>query len=189
MKVKDIIKKQTTVIALAVVLVVVAAIGISYAVFFMVKENSDNQVITAGTLRVTVDGISKLTLSNPTTDDVGIVSTPVNYTVKNTDSNLPAAYDIYIYENSDNTMDLSKVKVSIGGSATTGATPVVLNSIADKMVENGTTYYKIKSGTLAAKASGTTEYLRLWIDEDLLPGEVTNVNVSLSLYIVSEVQE
>ena len=54
MKIKDIIKKQTTIIAIAVILVTITVIGVSYAIFFDVKTNSRDQVITAGTLKLTV---------------------------------------------------------------------------------------------------------------------------------------
>lgn len=189
MKVKDIIKKQTTIVALAIVLVAIAIIGVSYAIFFDVKTNSSNQVITAGTLKLTVSGISALQLSEPVSTSVGLNSTPVSYTVKNTDSNLPATYSIYIYADSSNTMDLSKIKVSLDGNATSGSTSKVLSSITDTFTENGNTYFKIGSGDLAAGASGTTNYVRVWVDEDLITNEISEVKVSLNMYIISEVKE
>jgi len=189
MKIKDIIKKQTTVIALAVVLVAVALIGVSYAIFFDVKTNSSNQVITAGTLRLTVSGINALQLSEPTNTSSGLSSAPVSYTVKNTDSNLPASYSIYVYADSSNAMDISKIKISTDGNATSGSTSVVLSSITDTFTENGKTYFKISSGNLAAGASGSTNYLRIWVDEELITDEINNVAISLNMYIISEVQE
>ena len=189
MKVKDIIKKQTTIVALAVVLVAIAVIGVSYAIFFDVKTNSSNQVITAGTLKLTVSDISALQLSEPISTSAGLTSTPVSYTVKNTDSNLPATYSIYIYADSTNTMDLSKIKISYDGNSTSGSTSVVLSSITDTFTENGNTYFKINSGSLAAGATGSTNYIRIWVDEDLVTDELTDVTLSLNMYIISEVQE
>lgn len=189
MKVKDIIKKQTTVVAIAVVLVAITVIGVSYAIFFDVKTNSENQVITAGTLKLTISDITALSLNNPIGTSTGLASSPVSYTVKNTDSNLPAAYSIYIYANSNNTIEPSKIKVSLDGDGTSGKTALVLSSITDTFTENGTTYYKINSGNLAAGASGTTNYIRLWVDEDLIADDISSVTVSLNMYIVSEVQE
>ena len=81
MKVKDIIKKQTTVIAIAVALVAISVIGVSYAIFFDVKKNTDNQIITAGTLKLTVTGVSALNVSEPVDQTTGLKSTPVSYTV------------------------------------------------------------------------------------------------------------
>ena len=42
MKIKDIIKKQTTIIAIAVILITIAVIGVSYAIFFDVSSVSYN---------------------------------------------------------------------------------------------------------------------------------------------------
>ena len=189
MKVKDIIKKQTTVVALAVVLVAISVIGVSYAIFFDVKTNSNNQVITAGTLKLTVSDIDALTLNEPINTTNGLSSSPVSYTVKNTDSNLPASYSLYVYADSDNTMDISKIKLSTDGNAEAGSTAVALSSITDTFTEDGITYFKIDSGSLDAGASGTTKYLRIWVDEDTITDEIDSVAVSLSMYVISEVQE
>ena len=72
MRVKDIIKKQTTIIAIAVVLVAMTAMGASYAIFFDIKKNQDDQVITAGTLKVTISGVSKLTEPKVLDNDSGL---------------------------------------------------------------------------------------------------------------------
>lgn len=183
MKVKDIIKKQTTLIALAVIVVVVAAISVSYAIFFDVKAGEE-QIITAGALRLTVTDISALDISTPKTEAEGLASSPISYTVKNTDSNLPAAYQIYIYANDDNSVDLSKIKIS-----TDGTTSKFLSSVTPTLNENSKTYFRIESDTIAAGASKATKQIRVWIDEDSLTSDVSNQKVSLSLYIVSEVQE
>lgn len=190
MKIKDIIKKQTTIIALAVVLVTIAVIGVSYAIFFNVSRNTDDQVITAGNLELTVSGISALTLTEPMTTAEGLTSSPASYTVSNTNSNLPASYSIYIYAGSGNNISLGSVRISTDGNASSGSNYQTLSSISDTLVENGTTYYRIDSGTLAAGASsGTTKYLRIWVDEDLVADEINNQSINLQLYVISEVDE
>ena len=170
-------------------LVAITVIGVSYAIFFDVKKNTDNQVITAGTLRLTVTGVSALNVSNPVDQTTGLASTPVSYTVKNADSNLPATYKIYIYANTANTMDISKIKVSTDGNATKGNTAKVLSSITPTFTEGGKTYFQIDTGTVAAGASAATKYVRVWIDEDTLTDEIVGKKVDLNMYIVSEVQE
>jgi len=186
MKVKDIIKKQTTLIALAVVVVAIAAIGVSYAVFFEVKTG-DTQVITAGTLRFEVTGVNALTLSAPVTTTTGLKSTAVSYTVKNS-GNLPATYSIYIYADSANKLAIDKIKFS-----TDGTTSKLLNSLTTSNItlENGTSVvgYKLTTTTLDAGATGSANTLRVWVDEDLLTTDLTGVKVSLGLCIVSEVNE
>ncbi len=186
MKIKDIIKKQTTVIAIAVILVVVAAIGVSYAIFFNVNRNTQDQVITAGTLELTVSDFDPLKLTEPITEAEALASSSnlISYTVKNTDSNLPASYNLYIYSGSGNTIPLSSIKVSTDGSSST-----IVSNLTPTILEGGTTYYQIDSGTLEAGASSTTKNLRIWIDEDLVADEIENDNLNLQLYIVSEVDE
>lgn len=187
MKVKDIIKKQTTLIAIAVAGVVIAALSVSYAIFFDVKKSAD-QVITAGKLKLTISNINTLNLDEVLTTTKGLESTPANYTIENTET-LPASYKLYVYVNSDSTISADKIKISTDGDGTSGTTATVLSSITDVLNENGTTYYQIKSDTLASGATSPTQYIRVWVDEDLLSNELENAKVSLSLYIVSEVDE
>lgn len=189
MKIKDIIKKQTTIIAIAVILVTITVIGISYAIFFDVKPNSKDQVITAGTLKLTVADVNALTLKEPMSTADGLKSSPVSYTVRNTDSNLPATYSLYVYAGSGNNIPLSSIKISTDGNATSGSTSKTLTSIQETIVEGGTTYYRIDTGNLNAGASGTTKYIRIWIDEELVADEISNGKLNLQLYVVSEVQE
>lgn len=190
MKIKDIIKKQTTLIAIAVILVTIAVIGVSYAIFFNVNRNTDDQVITAGNLELTVTGLTALTLKEPMTTSEGLASSPASYTVENTDSNLPATYSLYIYAGEGNTIDLSTIRISTDGDGTSGSTSTILTSIADTLVEDGTTYYRIDTGDLGAGASSdTSKYIRIWIDEDLVADEINNGNLNLQLYVVSEVDE
>ena len=184
MKIKDIIKKQTTIIAIAVILVTIAVIGVSYAIFFNVNKNTDDQVITAGNLELTVSGISALKLTEPMTTADGLASNPIRYTVVNTDSNLPATYSLYIYGGNGNNIPLSSIKISTDGTSST-----ILTSIPDTINENGATYYRIDTGSLDAGATGTTKNLRIWIDEDLVADEINNGNLNLQLYVVSEVDE
>ena len=194
MKIKNIIKKQTTIIAIAVVLIATAAIGVSYAIFFDVGVSSGNQVITAGNLQLTVWGssnqaISAITLSEPISTESGLTSSPIEYTVKNTSSNLPASYSIYLYADTNNAVNLSTVKVSLDGNQSAGSTAQILSSLTPTLTENGKTYYRINNGTIAAGASGSANYLRLWLDEDLIAEELDGVTVNISMYIVTEVNE
>ena len=119
----------------------------------------------------------------------GLKSSPVSYTVRNTDSNLPATYSLYVYAGSGNNIPLSSIKISTDGNATSGSTSKTLTSIQETIVEGGTTYYRIDTGNLNAGASGTTKYIRIWIDEELVADEISNGKLNLQLYVVSEVQE
>lgn len=188
MKLNDIIKKQTTIIALAVIMVTIAVIGVSYAIFFDIKEGK-NQVIEAGSLRLTISDIKALSPTEPVTTSAGLALSPASYTVKNTESNLPASYSIYLFAESDNSIPLNTIKISTDGTNALVLSDIGASDATKKFTENGVTYFKIDEGLLAAGASSNTKNLRLWIDEDLLTSEISGAKLNISLYIISEVQE
>ena len=184
MKIKDIIKKQTTIIAIAVILVTLAVIGISYALFFQVNTNTVNQEITAGTLTLTVSFTpSEGEKIEPITTAEGLTSEPINYTVNN-GGNLPANYILYIGGTSKNTIPLSSIKYSIDGTSS-----AVVTSGASITGDDGLTYYQFDSSSLTAGGTSEQKQLRVWVDEDLVSDEINNGNLNLQLYIVSEVNE
>lgn len=190
MKIRNIIKKQTTIIAIAVILVTIAVIGVSYAIFFNVDRNKADQVITAGTLKLTVSGLTAGQINDTMSEAEGLASTPITYTIENSNSNLPAVYSLYVYGGSKNTIPLNSIKISTEGDSSSGSNAKVLTSIQETTsVEGGATGYLIDSGSIAAGGTGSTKYLRIWIDESLLSSEVESGNVDLQLYIVSEVDE
>ena len=184
MKIKDIIKKQTTIIAIAVILVTIAVIGISYALFFQVNTNTVNQEITAGTLTLKVSFIERENEQiEPITTAEGLTSEPINYTVNN-EGNLPAKYILYIGGSSANTIPLSSVKYSIDGTNS-----AVVTDGASIKGDDGLTYYQFDTSSLTAGSSSAEKQLRVWVDEDLVSDEINNAKLDLQLYIVSEVNE
>lgn len=182
MKVKDIIKKQTTIIALAVIVVTVAVIGISYSVFFDVKTNSQNQVITAGNLKMEITA-QAVTISEAISTSDGLAQSGITFTPKNT-GDIDANYSLYIGANSDNVIDLNFVKYSLDGT-----TSNILTSITDTLSENGSTYYKIDSGVVTANSTGTQKNIKIWVDDELATDAIDGQAVGLDFYVVSEVNE
>ena len=190
MKIKDIIKKQTTIIAIAVILVTIAVIGVSYALFFSVNKNTEDQVITAGNLALTVSGLTAGQISDTMSETEGLASNPITYTVENTSSNLPASYSLYVYgglkkgDKPANTIPLESIMFS-----TDGTTAKKLVDQESVQTDNNQTAYLIDSGTIAARSTGPSKSLRIWIDESLLSSEIDAGDLNLQLYIVSEVYE
>ena len=190
MKIKDIIKKQTTIIAIAVILVTIAVIGVSYALFFSVNKNTEDQVITAGNLALTVSGLTAGKISDTMSETEGLASNPITYTVENTSSNLPASYSLYVYgglkkgDKPANTIPLESIMFS-----TDGTTAKKLVDQESVQTDNNQTAYLIDSGTIAARSTDPSKSLRIWIDESLLSSEIDAGDLNLQLYIVSEVDE
>ena len=186
MKVKDIIKKQTTIVAIAVIAIVITAIGVSYAIFFDVKTSS-TQVITAGTLEITLGNTNALELDEPMSNEAGLASSAFSYTISNT-GNLPASYNVYIYADTTNAVDLSTVNIALNGS-TTVQTLSSLTSSSCTVDSKTYTCYSIGSGSIVAGATdSSTKYVRVWINEDAT-GDLTNSVLSLNLHVTTAVNE
>ena len=191
MNIVNIIKKQKMMIVLAVFLVTLAAIGVSYAVFFDVKGGNGNQVVKAGVLKVTLNGISTLKNVNVLSNSSGLSSTPISYTVQNpSDGTLPATYKIYLYAMSGNQVSLDAIMISNDGNGSSGSTYKAASSLSKVTSIDGVAgnYYLIDSGKVAVGGTTVTKYLRLWVNEDsnLISN---NQTIKLGLYVVSEVDE
>ena len=110
MNYKKVFKRETKVIAYVVIALTLVVIGSSYALFMQVRNNTDNQIVKAGSLTVTYsnsnttnvttndDGTNCLT---PMTDDDGKQNgCDFKLSIYNTGT-LPMAYDLLIYNNID----------------------------------------------------------------------------------------
>lgn len=147
MKLKDIIKKQTLIIVLTVAIVTISTISVSYAVFFDVKKNSEDQVITAGTLTATITKSAGFSLNEVLSDEEGKGTTPLTYTITNTGS-LPANYSLCIFNASDADADPNKI-IGLGSYKVSNA----YNSSGTP----DTTANKLVGKTINQSATGTAE--------------------------------
>jgi len=103
-KFMETIKKQSKVIVMILVSVLVIAIGSSYALLRNSQVGTNAYTMNAGNLEVTFKDqeTDALTISNmyPMTDEEGIAQTDeLTFVVKNT-GNIPAVYNVYIEETS-----------------------------------------------------------------------------------------
>ncbi len=198
MKVKDIIKRQTTMIALAVIVVVVATLSVSYAIFFDVSQNKNDQVITAGSLSLTLSGITELKELDVTSDESGKTGKSISYTLENK-GNLPATYKIYIYASADSVSNIVD-QVSVYAPSTSGANDVKKLINLDSNGTEGLTLdnctgtgnlcklFLLDSGTVAANTNESQKKLYIWVSEDGIEDEL-NGSLNLNLYMVNEVDE
>ena len=157
------------------------------------SKNTANQVITAGKIELTVEKIEELgNFTEPMGDDAGLKTEGLKYQAKNTDSNLPVTYSVYVYAKNNqadlvdgetkNTMDINLIKVDTGDGQATKLTDL------DSIQENDNTYYKIGGGTIEAGQTDDAKTLKLWVSEALITDELDD-QLTLGLYVVSEVNE
>ena len=205
MNYKAIIKRQSTVIAVAVICLTLATIGASYALFFQVESNSNNQVVTAGTLGVSYgSGSSSITTTKlePMSDDEALLSSTMTGTiyVENKGS-LPAIYEVSIGDDiesfnaradkSENDKLLSheylRIAAYLNGEMV--VEPTELSTLTASV--NTTDFYKLFDGTLDVTGTGNstmTIVIKVWVDEEA-PESIINDYVYLKMNITSEVDE
>ena len=142
---KNIFQRETKLATYIIACCTILVLGISYAIFFQVNQNSNNQVVEAGDLTFTyVDG-NQITSSNksacfePMSDDeAGLYFNDCSYqfSVQNTGS-LMGSYSLNLTANSGNTAPASQIKVILkkqnasGVLETVSGYPKTLSSISN----------------------------------------------------------
>ena len=155
------IKKEYIWPIIGVLVALVVVMGVSYALFTTTATGNKNNVINAGTLRLTfADGSSNtidLTSAVPVTDETGMKGTAYTFTIQNTGT-LTARYQLKIEENqatytahNDAEKIFADYKLKLGITKGETTTYQLYNRTA------------IDTGTLAGGAS-VTYTIRIWID-------------------------
>ena len=135
MNYKKIFKRETKVIAYVVIALTLVVIGSSYALFMQVQNNTANQVVKAGSLKITYSSSNDSNINSiatgeegmecltPKTDDEGKNSgCDFKLSIYN-DGTLPMAYDLLIYNNSIEIeqVELSNLKHQLTKQVVTGS--------------------------------------------------------------------
>ena len=176
---KNIFQRETKLATYIIACCTILVLGISYAIFFQVNQNSNNQVVEAGDLTFTyVDG-NQITSSNksacfePMSDDeAGLYFNDCSYqfSVQNTGS-LMGSYSLNLTANSGNTAPASQIKVILKKQNASG----VLETVSGYP----TTLSSISNGNLLTNAQINTGEsivysIQLYVDEST----VTDPNVN-----------
>ncbi|MBQ6687128.1 MAG: hypothetical protein IJN03_01230 [Bacilli bacterium] len=205
MNYKAMIKKQTTIIAIAVICLTIATIGVSYALFFQVETNSNDQVVTAGSLNVSYgSGSSSISATGlvPMSDEEALLSQTMTGTiyVENKGS-LPAEYEVAIgndltaFEERENKSDDDELlshdylRIAAYLNGELKVEPTSLSALeASSHSENS---YKLFDGTLDTTGTGNstmTIVIKIWVSEEA-PEAVIGDFVYLKMDLTSEVDE
>ena len=208
MNINNVIKKQTTVIALTVIGICIGLLGISYAIFFKVDDSTNVQTVSSGSLVVQFGEGSKITTEMlPQTDEEGMATTGYSFSVTNKGS-IDMLYDIFIYNDPDASNDTNNImlphqyiKVSIDGSD-----PVLLSELEDSGVtvtsdSNYSSYNltgennikRVVGKDIFVRAAGSgkdvnTHIIKLWITEDA-PTSIIGNTVALEIQVFGEADE
>lgn len=116
---KNIFQRETKLATYIIVCCTILVLGISYAVFFQVNQNSNNQVVEAGDLTFTYQDGNQITSSSKSScfepmsdDEAGLYSSNCAYqfSVQNTGT-LMGSYTLTLTANSGNSAPADQVKV------------------------------------------------------------------------------
>ena len=181
----SIIKKQSTIIAVSVFVMVIGIIGTSYALFMKVDQ-SEEQTVQSGSLVMQLspyDGSTVISSNNtPIGDNEGMLTKGYSFSVTN-NGTLPITYYIALYNNPDDTstkLDYKYIKVSLDNG-----TPFLLSSITSKDSSGRSI---LNQGISLAPNKYDTHNIKVWIDEDTPESEIGK-SLSLKIYAYGEVCE
>lgn len=180
------IKKQSTIIAVSVFVMVLGIIGTSYALFMKVDQ-SEQQTVESGSLIMQLspyDGSTVISANNvPIDDNEGLLTKGYSFSVTN-NGTLPITYYIALYNNSADTsknkLDYKYIKVSLDNG-----TPFLLSSITNKDSSGRSI---LKQNISLAPGKYVAHNIKVWIDEDTPKSEIGK-SLSLKIFAYGEVCE
>jgi predicted ribosomally synthesized peptide with SipW-like signal peptide len=111
MNYKDIIKKQSLLIVISIVVMSVILLGTSYALFNQTDSSTNNQVVTSGTLVVDYSASDSEALAS---DSIMPEEIDKGFKIRiNNTGTLPMEYNILLYTTLDNQVPHSNIKVQL----------------------------------------------------------------------------
>lgn len=168
---KNIFRREMKVASYVIICLTVVVLSLSYAMFFQVEGNSNNQVVKAGNLVFTytegnlIDATNESDCFVPMSNDQANLYLGVcdyQFSVQNTGS-LNGAYSLRVFANSGNTITNDKVKV------------ILRQQVGDQFevvdgYENGVTLSTLTNGVLLTEESMAANDIRvysiqLYVDE------------------------
>ncbi|MEG1596822.1 MAG: hypothetical protein RR359_00945 [Bacilli bacterium] len=163
-------------------LIIAGVIGLSLAIYNYVGGGTTENVITSGTLKMTLtegEGISILN-AIPVSDSSGLSNTPYTFKLKNTGT-LPVKFTVSLVDDMDTInadgcsaklLDKSNIKMSLKKDLVFNG-PVLLNTLINNVLDEG---------ILNPNAEINYE-LRLWIDENIMLQSITTKHYHSKLII------
>ena len=197
MNYKNILKRETKVIAYVVIALTLVVIGASYALFLQVNNNSNNQVVEAGSLVIEYSGGNKINVEEnaennclmPMSDEDGETN-GCKYTLSITNrGTLPMVYDLLIYDEEiegNQLVNHNAIKHTIKKQKGEKVEEVTSKKLISELEEKENKKVLEKSTIEVGETIAFT--ITIWIEETKGEMEVGNI-VSLKLDVVGSVYE
>ncbi len=201
MNYKSTIKKHSVIISICVICSVLLIAGTSYALFFQVDSNTENQVVKTGKLEVSYGNqSSKITVNpiSPIEDETALADPNYSSTIRiNNTGSLPASYTLKISKDTEamendgrsvsELVDLQYIKVALYDGETEIVGPTTLEN--GNLTKDDEGRYILSTGSLAAQnEQGDNINLKVvvWLAKNT-PADENNKYVYLKLDVISEV--
>ena len=184
-------KRKVEIVILVIITLLVIAIGVSYALWVLTKEQTGENVVSTSCLNVTIENeADDISLKNtfPKLDEEGLNSKPYKFTIKNNCEEY-ADYKISLEMLGETTINSEYIKIALSEEGDKGV-GTLLNEYEAKeelTVDGAKEGRQIKRGKL--KPSEEKKYeLRIWIDEDVTKEDGIENEIYKSKIVVESVK-
>ena len=184
MNYQSILKKQTSIILISVIFMILIIIGVSYSLFMQINESKDIQVLESGTLVLSSTKGNVITTSNvPQNDFLGLSGDSYTFSVKN-NGTLGYLYNLYISNvASSNPLEYEYIRISFDDG-----TPITLSELS---MDNNSRYILLKDNYIASanqEGDVVTHNIKVWIDEEA-PTSIIGKKILLQIDMYGEAGE
>ncbi len=184
MNYQSILKRQTSIILISVIVMVLIIIGVSYSLFMQVDESNDVQVVESGTLVLSANKGNTIATNNvPLSDIEGLGSEGYTFSVKN-NGTLGYLYNLYINNKaSSNPLEYEYIKISFDDGPVT--------KLSDLEVDSEKGLILLANNYIApANEEGdvVTHNIKVWIEETA-PTSIIGKNILLQIDMYGEAGE
>lgn len=213
MNYRNIVKRETKVIAYVVICLTLVVIGVSYAMFLQVNKNTDNQVVETGTLVVTYkngngedissgDIVTNNWCLEPMSDEEASMMSECTYKLNILNrGSLPANYKLIMFNNVEGLeggqtfvdhsiirLELKKGKETLESIGTFNLNEMKHTDETVNETAQNNIHYVLDEGILEA-GSDITYSVQTWLNEALATQAVGGQYVYLKLEVNSVVSE
>ena len=184
MNYQSILKRQTSIILISVIFMVLIIIGVSYSLFMQVDESKDIQVLESGTLVLSsTKGTTITTSTVPQSDYDGMNTQGYTFSIKNTGT-LDCYYTLYISNVASNPLDYQYLRISIDGND-----PILLTDL--EVDPEDSSRFIFETGYLSPANQYNdviTHNIKVWIDE-FAPASIIGKKIQLQVDLYGEMVE
>ena len=193
MNYESIIKRQSFIITVSIIVMAIILIGSSYALFNNTSTSAQNQVVESGTLIIDYSASTGVTNTGdenneivPESDSAMASASGYNINITNTGT-LPMSYDLIIYTGNTNGVMHSAIKVQLDSGEVKTLSSLPKTSATSTETNMNNIRYVLGSSTVgAANPNNNSDVknhtIKVWLDEDAdesIIGENIQVLVSV----------